>query len=59
MPNIPFFSSFLAEWTSRLISPAENGWEDSLDCSEDDLDLMGDPVRSTVVREMLDILLLT
>ena len=52
LPNIPFFSSFFASWTRRWKTPAENVLKESEDCSEEDLDLSGDPVRSTDCREM-------
>jgi len=46
-PNIPFFSNFLALWTRRERMPAVNALKESLDWSDEDLDLItGDPVRS-------------
>ena len=46
-PNMPFFSSFLAQWTRRWRIPAENCAEDS----EEERDRSGELVRSTECRD--------
>ena len=49
-PNMPFFSSFLAPWTRRWRTPAENCAEDR----EEERDRSGELVRSTECRDTCD-----
>ena len=47
---MPFFSSFLAQWTRRWRIPAENCAEDS----EEERDRSGELVSSTECRDTCD-----